>query len=223
MIDRVAQEAYEYYYSEDRGPAEPVICQIFGCNRKLTSQEKMFGNKCIRHSTKGAIVMKENLYTPDCIRTFSGKYVNVFEPDPETIVIEDIAHALSHQGRFGGHLPQFYTVAQHSIFCADLAPDEHKFAALMHDASEAYLLDVPRPIKLKLCNYKEIEDKLMEVLATKFGFEFPFDPHIKKVDEEMLRREWYGLMLERGKTFEVYSPQKAKVFFIKQFEKLKAI
>jgi hypothetical protein len=166
--------------------------------------------------------MTENLYTPDCIRTFSGKYVNVFEPDPETICIEDIAHALSHQCRFGGHLPQFYSVAQHSIFCADLAEDQHKLAALMHDASEAYLLDVPRPIKLRLDNYKAIEDNLMTLIAAKFNFSFPLDPHIKVVDEHMLRTEWVTLMLEcREYKFEVYSPQKAKIFFLRKFQELK--
>ena len=56
--------------------------------------------------------MKENLYTPNCIRTFTGLYMNVFNPKPDMICIEDIAHALSQQPRFGGHLPRMYSVAQ---------------------------------------------------------------------------------------------------------------
>jgi len=220
--ERIEAEDRQYY---GPGKREAQVCSVFGCSQKLTPEEKLFGNKCLKHSMEGQTVgtKPENINTPGCIRTFTGQYVNVFEPDPETICIEDIAHALSHQCRFGGHLPQFYTVAQHSIFCADLAEDDHKLAALMHDASEAYLLDVPRPVKLKLCNYKEIEDKLMTVIAAKYGFDFPFDPNIKVVDEQMLRTEWYTLMLERGKSFEVYSPQKSKVFFMKQFDKLKVI
>ena len=57
----------------------------------------------------------ENLYTPDCIRTYTGIYMNVFEPTLEMIHIEDIAHALSMQCRFGGHLYDFYSVVQKQI------------------------------------------------------------------------------------------------------------
>lgn len=121
----------------------------------------------------GSCHQEENLYTPDCIRTFTGIYVNVFEPTEEMICIEDIAHALSNQCRFGGHLPVFYSVAQHSIIMSDKMHESHKLAALLHDASEAYLLDIPRPIKKGLSNYKEIEDKLMTAIAAKFGFEYP--------------------------------------------------
>ncbi len=142
--------------------------------------------------------MTENLYTPNCIRTFTGQYVNVFEPDPETIKIEDIAHSLARQCRFGGHLPNFYSVAQHSLNCAYITDNkELKLAALLHDASEAYLLDIPRPIKSGLTNYKEIEDKLMMVIANKFGFEYPLPVEVKKVDEIMLETEWYALMLRK--------------------------
>lgn len=138
----------------------------------------------------------ENLYTPNCIRTVTGKYVNVFDPTLDMICIEDIAHSLSMQCRFGGHLFKPYSVAQHSMNCAYLveAP-ELKLAALLHDASEAYLIDVPRPVKLGLPNYKEIEDRLMRVIAEKFGFSYPLHPSIKEVDEQMLQTEWHHLML----------------------------
>jgi hypothetical protein len=223
MNDQRFRDFDKWQYGEGTAPGEPIICAEFGCARKLTPLEKLYSDRCLTHN-KVIKMSKENLYTPDCIRTFTGKYVNVFDPDPDTICIEDIAHALSQQIRFGGHLPQPYTVAQHSLFCSYLAEDEHKLAALMHDASEAYLLDVPRPVKLKLCNYKEIEDKLMEVIAAKYGFAFPFDPNIKVVDEQMLRSEWHHIMLERdADKLEVYSLQKSKVFFIKQFENLKVV
>jgi hypothetical protein len=137
------------------------------------------------------MIAEENLYTPDCIRTASGIYMNVFEPTPEMVCIEDIAHALTYQCRFGGHLPTFYSVAHHSLNCSYLIDEpELKLAALLHDASEAYLLDIPRPIKQRLRDYKEIEDGLMRVIANKFGFEWPLHPEVKKVDEIMLQLEW---------------------------------
>lgn len=143
--------------------------------------------------------MIEDLYTKDCIRTYSGIYVNVFEPTIEMICIEDIAHALSSQCRFGGHLPRFYSVAQHSLYCSYSMPvPELKLCTLLHDASEAYLMDIPRPIKLRLANYKEIEDGLMKLIAEKFGFEYPLPEEVKKVDNEMLEYEWDCLMLRNN-------------------------
>jgi len=139
----------------------------------------------------------ENLYTPNCIRTFTGIYINVFDPKPEDICIEDIAHALSNQCRFGGHLPDYYSVAQHSILCCKMTDDEYKLQALLHDASEAYLLDIPRPIKQGLSNYKEIENKLMRVIADKFGFTHPLDEVIKDIDEWALVVEWKYLMIKQ--------------------------
>lgn len=160
----------------------------------------------------------ENLYTPDCIRTFSGVYINVFDPKPEMIKIVDIAHALSMQCRFGGHLPYFYSVAQHSAFCCALADPEHKLAALLHDASEAYLLDIPRPIKQRLENYKEIENGLMSVIAQVFGFQYPFHDNVKKVDEDMLQTEWDSLMLRKNDAIECFSQERARDFFMNMFK-----
>lgn len=140
--------------------------------------------------------MKENLYTPFSIRTFTGKYVNVLEPTEDMINISDIAHSLSQQCRFNGHLKEFYSVAQHSIYCYNLVKIEHRLAALLHDSSEAYLCDIPKPIKKSLLNYHEIEDKLMKVIANKFGFEYPLHEDVKRADEIALVNEWHCLMLQ---------------------------
>ncbi|HUR65444.1 MAG TPA: hypothetical protein VMZ03_03770, partial [Chitinophagaceae bacterium] len=160
---------------------------------------------------------------PDCIRTFTGLYVNVFEPTHDMICIEDIAHALSHQCRFGGHLPVYYSVAQHSAYCCNLVDAANKLSALMHDASEAYLLDIPRPIKQKLSNYKEIEDKLMQIIAEKFGFQFPLPAEVHRVDQLMLQLEWDCLMLGKSTTNIKYMTiAKSKDFFLNRFEKYKS-
>lgn len=140
-------------------------------------------------------MVTENLYTKDCIRTFTGIYMNVFEPTLEMICIEDIAHALSMQCRFGGHLPHFYSVAQHCVHAVDEASEYNSLQTLMHDASEAYLMDIPRPIKNRLFNYKEIEDGLMAKISEKFDFEYPLSKHTKEIDEAMLQWEWNAIML----------------------------
>src|SRR5690606_28894528 len=114
----------------------------------------------------------ENLFTPNCIRTHSGNYIDVLNPNPDLIDINDIAHSLSMQCRFGGHTKVFYSVAQHSVECAKRVSPEFQLAALLHDASEAFLLDIPSPIKHRLTNYKEIENTLMQVIAKKFSFQW---------------------------------------------------
>jgi hypothetical protein len=166
--------------------------------------------------------MLENLYTPDCIRTVSGIYINVFEPTTEMICIEDIAHSLSLQCRFGGHLPKFYSVAEHSVNCSNHVTNGSKLMALLHDASEAYLMDIPSPIKAHLPEYKNIESNLMKVIADKFGFEWPMNGSVHMVDKRMLQAEWDCVMLgEKEYSFiKCWSPEEAKAKFLECFEQL---
>lgn len=165
--------------------------------------------------------MEYGLYNDEpVIRTFSGKWMNVFELDESMICIEDIAHALSNQCRFGGHLPKFYSVAQHSIMCSVIVPQEHKLAALMHDASEAYLLDVPRPIKKCLLNYAEIENDLMSMIAYKYGFQWPLHNDVKHADELMLQKEWNELVLGKPSDLDIFSSHHSEKLFITEFNKL---
>jgi len=168
-------------------------------------------------------MIQENLYTPDCIRTVTGKYVNVFDPKPDMFVIEDIAHALSMQTRFGGHLPYFYSVAQHSTNCYYLIENkDHAFAALMHDASEAYLLDIPRPIKQRLSNYKDIEHNVMLCLSEVFGFQYPLSKEVKEIDEQLLQIEWDSLMLRKNSAIEIKSQYEAKENFLIAYKNCKS-
>lgn len=164
---------------------------------------------------------KENLYTENCIRTVSGIYVNIFDLKEEMICIEDIAHALAHQCRFGGHLPEFFSVAQHSYHCSLFAAQENKLAALLHDASEAYLMDIPRPIKSHLTNYKDLEDNVMKVIAKKFSFQYPLEKNIKEVDNAMLVSEWHQLMIKDCPMDIIcYPPAQAKEVFLQRFNDL---
>lgn len=168
----------------------------------------------------------ENLFTPGCIRTFTGKYVNPNDTKNMEVCIEDIAHALSQQPRFGGHLPTFYSVAQHCVEVANMLPLEHKLAGLLHDASEAYLIDVPRPVKEILVNYKMIEDKVMGRISQEFGFEWPMHEAVKIADEYMLQAEWDALMLGKtaGRPLSLLlplNPVNAEEAFLKLYNELK--
>ena len=164
------------------------------------------------------------------IRTYTGKWVNVFDPTLDMFDIEDIAHALSMQCRFSGHLSYHYSVAQHSILCyrhanAHGLTKTEQFTALMHDCSEAYLVDIPRPIKREFAQYKVIEDKLMLFLATKFKFMWPLPDSVKDIDNIMLQIEWDHLMIKREdidplNRLEVYSQPYAKQLFLDIFNQL---
>jgi 5'-nucleotidase len=153
------------------------------------------------------------------IRTYTGKMIDVFNPDPELIVIDDIAHALSNQCRFGGHTMQFYSVAEHCIHCSKMAPFPYTFEALMHDASEAYLVDVPRPVKIALPEYYKAEYRLMEVIAEKFGFAYPLSPEVQNIDDVTMQLEWENIVVAHNW---IPMPQNyAKDIFLKQFHNLK--
>lgn len=123
------------------------------------------------------------------IQTHLGMKVHLPGCDPSEIRIGDIAHALSYAPRFAGHIDRFYSVAEHSINVAEIVPDEHKLQALLHDATEAYLCDIPTPFKRLLTNYKELEDDLWLAISTKFGVPFELHPEVKQADGIMLMTE----------------------------------
>lgn len=101
--------------------------------------------------------------------TKTGKIVNLLHPTEDVIDIRDIASALSKICRFGGHVNQFYSVAQHCVLVAAMAPENIKKEALLHDAAEAYLGDVIKPLKVKLGGlYRSFEVVFETVIAQKF-------------------------------------------------------
>ena len=92
------------------------------------------------------------------IETYSGKQFYLDGTDTDSIVIEDIAHALANLCRYNGHTNRFYSVAEHSVLVSYAVPKEYALWGLMHDASEAYLSDIPRPFKAMIANYKTMEE-----------------------------------------------------------------
>lgn len=157
------------------------------------------------------------IWTENAIRTFTGKVFDLKILDPESICIEDIAHGLANTARFAGQLEKFYSVAQHSFYVAINVSKENQLAALLHDASEAYLGDMPSPFKKMLPDYKHHEDRLMKVIAEKFGFEFPLNKEIKEMDSKFLQHEWSSFV-DKSNDIICYSPEEAKAQFLLMFK-----
>ena len=138
------------------------------------------------------------------ITTFSGLHFDPVEPDEGYIRIEDIAHALSLICRGNGHTRIFYSVAQHSIACAKEAearglPRETVLGALLHDASEAYLSDVTRPVKKGLQYYLEVEDRLQALIWQHFigrNLTEGEKKEVFEIDDAMLSMEFHQIMPE---------------------------
>lgn len=158
------------------------------------------------------------LFVQDSIRTSSGLYVDFKNLSSEMITIEDIAHSLSMQCRFGGHLPRHYSVAQHSVECSWRVSEENALEALLHDASEAYMLDMPKPLKNLLPDYEKIEDELMGIIAEKYNFNHPLVKEVKVVDGEMLRFEFDNIMLSEN--HHCWSQGEARDIFLGRFWEL---
>jgi len=148
----------------------------------------------------------------DYIRTFTGTDFTVFDPKPEQIFIEDIAHALSQLCRYGGHCDPFYSVAQHSIIASYLIEPKFALDALCHDFSEAYIMDLLRPIKYQIPEFINIENKIYEVIAQKFNLTFPIPEEVHIIDNDMIKYEWDFFMSKKPN-------EKFKDFYQEYFKK----
>jgi hypothetical protein len=124
----------------------------------------------------------------------SGAYFDLARPDPASVDIEDIAHALSLLCRFTGHCPRFYSVAQHSWEMSWNIASEHALAALLHDASEAYLGDVSAPLKALPPEYRALEERVQRAIAERFSLPWPFPEEVKRADLRMLATERRDLL-----------------------------
>jgi hypothetical protein len=129
------------------------------------------------------------------IQTFTGRQFWPLDPRPEEIDIRDIAHALSLLCRFGGHVERFYSVAEHSVHVATSLPEELQLWGLLHDASEAYLVDVPRPIKPYLPAYKQFEAELMSAIARRYQLPGEIPAEVHEADNRILITERNALLV----------------------------
>ncbi len=128
------------------------------------------------------------------ITTYTGKHFDPMKPDKNTIDIRDIAHALSLTCRGNGHVKNFFSVGQHCVYCAKEAEARGYsrrviLGCLLHDASEAYMSDVPRPFKEMLIEYQQLEDKLIDLIYEHFlGSVLTEEEQrkVKEIDDDIL-------------------------------------
>lgn len=186
------------------------------------------GNK--KHSLRYDIGSNE--FNPDeaWIQTFSGKRFTPTNPNPDSIVIQDIAHSLSMQCRFSGHVKRFYSVAQHSVLVSYLCNNEDSLWGLLHDATEAYLIDIPRPLKRsgKFDAYLEFEKNMQTAICRRFGLIDKEPPSVKKADTILLateardlmsplRDDWIYLVRPLPMTIDPLGPGEAELLFLNRF------
>lgn len=132
--------------------------------------------------------------------TSSGRRFYPEDPRHEDIIIEDIAHALSLQCRYGGHCLKHYSVAQHSVLVSRLCPPEDALWGLLHDAAEAYIIDIPRPLKKApwMHGYRELEKRWMAVICEVFDLPLERPESVSKADEAILPLEAAAVMPKLG-------------------------
>jgi len=130
----------------------------------------------------------------DWIQTYTGRVFWPLDPRPSEVHIADIAHALANQCRYAGHTLAFYSVAQHSVLVANHLPPELAKWGLLHDASEAYLVDLPRPVKRIVQGYVEAEEQVMAAIAMQLGLSWPMPELVHVADNEALATEKRDLM-----------------------------
>ena len=167
----------------------------------------------------------------DWIQTFSGRQFWTLDPRAHEIHIEDIAHALSMLCRYNGQCDRFYSVAEHSVLMMREIERPYKAWALLHDAPEAYLADVPRPVKKFLSGYKEAEQIVERVIIERFGLDAVMPARVKEFDDRILMdevaqnmkippAEWDVKFEPLGVKLQFWSPAKAEREFLNAFGQL---
>lgn len=162
------------------------------------------------------------------IRTITGKKFNLFEPTPDMIDIQDIATGLANKGHFSGFSPKYFSIAEHCIMvCDEFAlwndsqPDSMKLLALLHDAPEAYIGDMVKPLKIHMPDYIAVENRIMKVIAERFNLDLSLMHLIKPTDLLIQNIEYnaffHGGQIAMNQTVSYLDPDTAKAVFIDRF------
>lgn len=131
----------------------------------------------------------------DWMTTASGRKFWPLDPRAEEVDIEDIAAALAKACRYGGHCTWHYSVAQHSVYVSYRVPPGMELQGLLHDATEAYCADVPRPLKPYLTNYASIEQGIWWAVAERFGLPHALPEAVHDADNAVLVAEMQQIMV----------------------------
>lgn len=169
------------------------------------------------------------------LQTYTGLSFDPINPDVNTINVMDIAHSLSLQCRFNGHCLFFYSVAEHSVRVSKvLRKKRDRLWGLLHDASEAYVSDVIRPVKEHLPEYVKIEEKVQEAIAKRFNLPWPMPEAVKHADDILLMTERRDILLPTIDPWKLddvepladiirpWTPQEAMLSFLHTFNELTA-
>lgn len=140
------------------------------------------------------------------LETYTGKYFNYQDPSPESVCLQDIAHALSNICRFNGHSKRFYSVAEHSVLVSYHVPLHCAAEGLLHDAAEAYYGDVVAQFKPsvwigdvtfkagdKVYPFKTVEENLLRIILLKYGLRWPLPEAVLQIDKQLLVTEYLAL------------------------------
>jgi len=133
------------------------------------------------------------------ITTFTGRLVDPLDLQPEDLHIDDIARSLSHQCRFNGHTRSFFSVGEHSLWVRRIVNDwghgpRLQLTALLHDAAEAYVMDLPGPLADKFPEYRAAEARAHEVVSEAFGLPHPWPRLIHDADRQSCNAEARNLL-----------------------------
>jgi len=128
------------------------------------------------------------------IQTFTSRQFWPLDARPEEVDIRDIAHGLSMLCRYAGAVREFYSVAQHCVLMSEAVAPEHALAALLHDATEAYVVDLPNPVKRFMPEYMNIENALWLIIAEHFGVPGMLPPEVHDADARIVIDERAALM-----------------------------
>lgn len=128
------------------------------------------------------------------MQTFSGEMFNPLTATKDDIEIVDIAHALGMVCRYAGHVRRFYSVAEHCVLMSHTVDPEHALWALLHDAAEAYVGDMVRPLKHQMPAYQAAEDRLISVITTKYNLPVEMPAQVKEHDTRIVVDERDQLM-----------------------------
>ena len=162
----------------------------------------------------------------------SGSYFDFEDPERSAFTIEDIAHGLAMTCRFAGQCSRYYSVAQHSVHVSHLVSRENAFAGLMHDAAEAFVGDMSKPLKDMLPAYRAIEKRVEAAVFDRFRISAPLPVEIKQIDRVMLATEQQQVMNNRDDwaltngsapanlTLPNWGPAVAKAMFLERFHEL---